>query len=168
MNLNNIIAFFNINNFFSNMNVQSFDVKFILLVVFGTCFVLYLIIWLIQYIIHRIQIRNLEIAMVRFPNYADVRYRIAEAYYSYGDYENAEKYYRETINIYKFNVPAKIKLAMLLLDYRNNIEEAFAFLAQARFMDNPERRAVVIIDNYLKGKKLYEQFYAKYGSKASL
>lgn len=145
----------------------SFNTNKILLVVFSTCLFLYIIIWAVKYTLFRMRLKQFEIAMIRFPNYADVRYKIAEIYYNYGEYGLAERYYKETLAIYPYNTAAKIKLAMLLLEYRGNVMEAFKLFAEIRFATDVEHRAAVIIDNYLKGKKLYDKFRAAHAPAAT-
>ncbi len=145
----------------------SFNTNKILTVIFSTCLFLYTVIWIIKYIMFKIRLKHFEIAMIKFPNYADVRYKIAEIYYNYGEYALAERYYRETLAIYPFNNAAKIKLAMLLIEYRGNVMEAFKLLAEIRFAADVEHRAAVIIDNYLKSKKLYDKFRAAHAPAAT-
>jgi len=144
-----------------------FDTNKILMVVLSTCLFLYLVIWAIKYAMFKVRLKHFEVAMIRFPNYADVRYKIAEIYYNYGEYELAERYYRETLSIYPYNTAAKIKLAMLLIEYRGNVPEAFKLLAEIRFAADVEHRAAVVIDNYLKGKKLYDKFRAAHSPAAA-
>gem|GEM_PF-5547709 len=141
------------------------DYNAILVAVIGTCLILYVFIFIFKYLVYRMKIKNLEIAMVRFPNYADVRYKIAEVYYNYGDFKSAEKYYRESLEIYPFNSAVKIKLAMLVLEGKNDIDGAFEIFAQIRFAVDCEPRARFVIDRYLKEKKLYDKFQSKYGSR---
>lgn len=148
-------------------NDGSFNTNKILLAILSTCLFLYLLIWVIKYIMFRTRLKHFEIAMIKFPNYADVRYKIAEIYYNYGEYELAERYYRETLAIYPYNTAAKIKLAMLLIEYRGNAVEAFKLFAEMRFAVDVEHRAAVIIDNYLKSKKLYDKFRAAHAPTAA-
>jgi tetratricopeptide (TPR) repeat protein len=139
---------------------EGFNYNQIAVAVIGTCIMLYILLLIFNYFVHRAKIKNLEIAMARFPNYADVRYKIAEVYYNYGDYDNAAKYYKEALVIYPYNSSIKIKLAMLILERRKDVETAFKMLAEVRFAVDAEPRAKFIIDNYLKEKKLYEKFHS--------
>lgn len=138
------------------------DTNKILAVVLVTCVVLYAIVWIIKYVLFKIRIREFEVAMIRFPNYADVRYKMAEVYYGFGDYANAEKYYREALDIYPYNAPVKLKLAMLVYENRGDADEAMRLFAEMRFAVDVEHRTALIIDNYLKANKLYDAFKARY------
>lgn len=143
-----------------------FDHTQILAIVIGICLGAYVLIVIAGFFIHRAKIKNLEIAMARFPNYADVRYKIAEVYYNYGDYDNAAKYYKEALDIYPYNSSIRIKLAMLLLEHKKDEDSAFKMFAEVRFAVDAEPRARYIIDAYLKEKKLYEKFHAGYAEKS--
>ncbi len=138
---------------------KGFDYNYITIVVLTTCFLLYLLLFIFRYFVHKIKVKNLEIAMVRFPNYADVRYKIAELYFNCGDYDNALRYYKEALAIYPYNTSVQIKLAMLMLEYKKDEKTAFDIFARVRFAVDAEPRAKCIIDNYLKEKKLYEKFH---------
>jgi len=48
------------------------------------------------------RLRELEVAMVRFPNYADVRAQIGALYYSHGYLDKAKNYYYEALKIYNY------------------------------------------------------------------
>jgi len=139
---------------------EDFNYNQIVVAVIGVCVLLYILLLIFNYFVHRAKIKNLEIAMARFPNYADVRYKIAEVYYNYGDYANASKYYKEALVIYPYNSSIKIKLAILTLEKQKDVETAFKMLAEVRFATDAEPRAIFIIDNYLKEKKLYEKFHS--------
>lgn len=143
-----------------------FDHNQILAIVIGICLGAYALIFIANFFIHRAKVRNLEIAMARFPNYADVRYKIAEIYYNYGDFDNAAKYYKEALDIYPYNSSIRIKLAMLTLEHFKNEELAFKMFAEVRFAVDAEPRAKYIIDTYLKEKKMYEKFHAGHAGKS--
>jgi len=154
------------NKIFNLRPAAGFDHNQILAIVIGTCLVLYALLYIFNFFVHRAKVRNLEIAMARFPNYADVRYKIAEVYYNYGDYANAEKYYKEALDIYPYNSSIKIKLAMLIMENKKDEELAFKIFAEVRFAVDAEPRAKYIIDTYLKEKKLYDKFHAGYAQKS--
>ncbi len=139
---------------------EGFNYNQIAVAIIGTCIALYILLLIFNFFLHRAKIKNLEIAMARFPNYADVRYKIAEVYYNYGDYANAARYYKEALVIYPYNSSIKIKLAMLILEQQKDLEAAFKMFAEVRFAVDAEPRAKYIIDSYLKEKKLYEKFHS--------
>jgi len=150
-------------DFLKNINGDAFSTQHLILVVFSTCLVLYTIIGLVKFILYRIRLRDLEIAMTRYPNYADVRYKIAEVYYNYGKYDLAERFYREALSIYQYNNLVRIKLGMMLIDHKEMIEEGFAELARVRFASDVDKKSKFIIDSYLMQKNLYDKFHSKHG-----
>jgi tetratricopeptide (TPR) repeat protein len=58
-------------------------------------------------------ISSLEALVVKFPNYADVRGKLADAYMSRNYIEKAEQFYKDAIKIYPFYVYAHFKLGFL-------------------------------------------------------
>lgn len=153
-------------DFFNGLGGQTFSTQYILSVIFVTCFVLYLIIGIFKFILYRMRLRDLEIAMIKFPNYADVRYKIAEVYYNYGKFDLAERFYREALSIYQYNNMVRIKLGMLLIDQMEKTDEGFAELARVRFGTDSDKKAKFVVDSYLVQKNLYDKFHSKYGQSA--
>lgn len=73
------------------------------------------------------RLRELEIAMARYPSYADVRAQLASLYLSYGYVTKAKQYYYEALKIYPFYLFARLKLAMVALDHQCPDEALYHF-----------------------------------------
>lgn len=143
------------------------DHKFLLTIIIGICCLGYALIYLVKYIIYKTKIKNLEIIMAKFPNYADVRYKIAEIYYNHKDYDNAIRYYKEALEIYPYNQLIKIKLAILLIEHKKDINSAFKLFAEIRFAPDCSLQSKNFIDKYLKNNNFYEQFYNEFSNKCT-
>ena len=105
------------------------------------------------------RLRALEIAMVRYPSYADVRAQLASLHYNYGRIVEAKKYYYEALKIYPFYGYARLKLGLLCLE-RNEPDEAMHHFRRIRTDAGGDEGIMPLLESLLREKGLMETYLA--------
>jgi len=103
------------------------------------------------------RLRELEVAMVRYPNYADVRAQIASLYYSHNYLIEAKRYYYEALKIYPYYHYARLKISLICFE-ENNYEEAMHHLKKLRVNASHDHVMIDLIVKLVKEKSLYKEY----------
>lgn len=108
-------------------------------------------------ILYHKRLHELELAMTRYPNYADVRAQIAGLHYRYGYKMEARRWYYDALKIYRYYHYARLKLGLLCLEL-NHPEEALHHFRTMRRDASDDEAMMRLIESLMKDKDLYEQY----------
>jgi tetratricopeptide (TPR) repeat protein len=103
------------------------------------------------------RMKELEVAMVRYPNYADVRAQLASLHYRYGHFKQAKIYYYEALKIYKYYHYARLKLALICLDLKE-MDEAMHHLRKIRIDCGQDQTMLDLIAKMTKEHNIHETY----------
>lgn len=103
------------------------------------------------------RLRELEVAMVRYPSYADVRAQLASLHYKYGHVIQAKKYYYEALKIYQYYNYARLKLGLLCLE-QHEADEAMHHFRRIRNDAAADEAMQGLLEGLLREKGLMEAY----------
>ncbi len=111
----------------------------------------------VSHLVFKRRLHELEIAMARYPNYADVRAQLAALYYSHGYIRKAKQYYYEALKVYPFYLYARLKLALVCAE-ANEPDEALWHFRRIRIdaAEDPNMRRLV--EDLMREKGLMEAY----------
>lgn len=111
---------------------------------------------LMRLLFHK-RLRELEFALTRYPNYADIRAQIAALHYRYGYPEEARRWYYDALRIYRYYHYARLKLGLLCLELKHE-EEALHHFRTIRREATDDETLIRLIESLMREKGLYDAY----------
>ncbi len=139
------------------LNIENINLNMVLLVSLSLAGAVYSVIIGISRILFLNRLKTLELAMVRYPNYADVRAQLGSLYYSYGYLVESKKYYYEAIKIYPYYHYARLKLGLICLDTAE-LDEAMHHFRKIRLEASHDENMISLLEKLMKEKLLYDEY----------
>lgn len=142
---------------FSLQDLTVREIGLVLLLAIAVAGAIYAIMVGVSRLMFARRLRELEIAMARYPSYADVRAQLASLYYSYGYVKKAKQYYYEALKIYPFYLYARLKLALLSLEHQCP-DEALYHFRRIRIDAEQDPTMVQLVEGLLREKGLIAEY----------
>lgn len=144
-------------NLFQPREFGAHEIGFVLLLAVAVAGAVYAVFVGASRLMFARRLHELEVAMARYPSYADVRAQLASLYYSYGYIAKAKQYYYEALKIYPFYMYARLKLAMVCLDHQSP-DEALYHFRRIRIDAEQDPAMVQLVEGVLRERGLIAQY----------